>query len=474
MKASDKDIKATLQLIKDQDIKFLGLKFTDTLGTDHNVSIPTTMVDEGFFVEGKMFDGSSIAGWRSIHNSDLSLIPDLSTAVVDPFHAERTLNIRCNVWDPIHLQPYDRDPRSVAARAEAFLESTGIADRCYFGPEPEFFIFDDMRYQISMNKIFVEIDAEEGAWNSSSEYSYGNNGHRPRVKGGYLPSAPIDSSQDLRSEICLILESVGIQVEAHHHEVATANQCEISFRYANLLKAADNTLLLKYVVRNVAHQHGKSATFMPKPMMGDNGSGMHCHQSLAKAGKNLFVGEEYAGLSVMAMHYMGGILKHARALNAFTNSTTNSYKRLVPGFEAPVTLAYSAGNRSAAIRIPYVGNPQARRIETRFPDACANPYLAFSAMMMAGIDGIRNKIDPGKAVDKDLYELSVEEAKNLSTVSSSLSEALEALEQDHGFLLEGGVFTQDMLEAYSEIKRREIQRVNSVPHPAEFEMYYSD
>lgn len=471
--STPKDAKDILALIKEQNIKFIDLHFTDSCGADRHASIPTTGVDLGFFTDGKMFDGSSIPGWRSINNSDLVLIPDVSTALVNPFTEVATLNIRCDVLDPIHMTPYDRDPRSVAKRAEAYLVSTGIADQCFFGPEPEFFVFDDARWKIEMNRVYYQLDSEEGAWNSEKEYPYGNSGHRPGVKGGYLPMPPIDSSQDLRSQMCLMLEQLGIVVEAHHHEVATANQNEISFRYANLSKAADNTQLLKYVVRNVAHQHGKTATFMPKPIAGDNGSGMHCHQSLAKNGKNLFMGDGYAGLSEMALHYIGGILKHARALNAFTNSATNSYKRLVPGFEAPVTLTYSAGNRSAAIRIPYVTNPLARRIEVRFPDPCANPYLAFSAMMMAGLDGIRNRIDPGKAIDKDLYELTAEESRHLPTVCGSLTQALNSLEADQAFLLEGGVFTSDMIEAYIQLKRQEVLRVNMTPHPVEFEMYYS-
>ncbi len=465
--------KQILELIKERDIKFIDLHFTDTCGADRHASIPTTGVDEGFFKDGKMFDGSSIAGWRSINNSDLVLIPDISTAILNPFTDTSTLNIRCDVLDPKNMQPYDRDPRSVAKRAEAYLISTGIADQCFFGPEPEFFVFDDVRWKIDMNQVSYRIDSEEGAWNSEQEYPCNNMGHRPGVKGGYLPMPPIDSSQDLRSEMCLMLEQLGIVVEAHHHEVATANQNEISFRYASLAKAADNTQLLKYVVRNVAHQHGKTATFMPKPLSGDNGSGMHCHQSLAKNGVNLFTGDGYAGLSELALYYVGGILKHARALNALTNSATNSYKRLVPGFEAPVTLTYSAGNRSAAIRIPYVTNPLARRIEARFPDPCSNPYLAYSAMMMAGLDGIRNKIDPGRAIDKDLYELTEEESRGLPTVCASLSDALDALEADKEFLLEGGVFTEDTIAAYIKLKRQEVLRVNMIPHPAEFEMYYS-
>ncbi len=470
---SDKEIKNVLALIKEKEIKFLDLHFTDTRGADRHASIPTGGVDANFFTEGKMFDGSSVPGWRSINNSDLVLMPDLSTAVINPFCESATLNMRCDIYDPISMGPYDRDPRSVAKRAEAFLISTGIADQSFFGSEPEFFIFDDVRWKIEMNRVSYELDSEEGAWNAEREYPYGNMGHRPAVKGGYLPMPPIDSSQDLRSEMCLMLERMGITVEAHHHEVATSNQNEISFRYASLLKAADNTQLLKYVVRNVAHQRGKTATFMPKPLSGDNGSGMHCHQSLAKNGKNLFTGEGYAGLSDLALYYIGGILKHARALNAYTNSATNSYKRLVPGFEAPVTLTYSAGNRSAAIRIPYVTNPLARRIEARFPDPCANPYLAFSAMMMAGLDGIRQKIHPGNAIDKDLYELTPREAGGLPSVCASLNEALQALEADKGFLLEGGVFTEDMIESYIDLKRREIQRVNMTPHPVEFELYYS-
>jgi len=459
--------------IKEEGIKFVDLRFTDTKGKEQHVTIPANLCDEKFFATGKMFDGSSIAGWKSIAESDMTLMPDLSAWMVDPFYDQPTLNIRCDVIDPKTNSSYERDPRSVAKRAEEFLIASGIGDKAFFGPEPEFFILDDVRWQIDMQGASYQIDSEEGAWNSNTKIDGGNIGHRPAVKGGYFPVPPVDSSQDIRSMICMTLEKVGISVEAHHHEVATGNQNEVATRFNSLVKKADELITLKYVVQNIAHAFGKTATFMPKPLVNDNGNGMHCHQSLSKNGKNLFTGNKYSGLSELALHYIGGILHNARAINAFTNSTTNSYKRLIPGYEAPVTLAYSARNRSAAIRIPYVDTPQARRIEVRFPDAACNPYLAFSAMMMAGLDGIRNKRDPGKAIDKDLYSLSAKETENLKTVSSSLSESLDALDKGRAFLTVGDVFSNDLIDSYIKLKNEEISRLNLSTHPVEFDMYYS-
>ncbi len=459
--------------IKEKNIHFIDLRFTDTLGKEQHISMPAKMLDDEFAEAGKMFDGSSIKGWQEIHQSDLALMPDLQTAFIDPFFDDNTLCIRCDVVDPTTLLGYDRDPRSIAKRAEIYLKSTGIADECYIGPEPEFFIFDDVKWKNHISSSFYSIDSEEAVWNSDKQIEGGNIGHRPGLKGGYFPLPPIDSSQDIRSAICLTLEDLGISVEAHHHEVATSNQNEVATRFNGLLKKADEMQVLKYVVRNVAHQYGKTATFMPKPLVGDNGSGMHCHQSLAKNGKNVFAGNEYAGLSMEALYYIGGIIKHAKALNAFTNPGTNSYKRLVPGYEAPALLAYSARNRSAAIRIPHVSHALARRIEVRFPDALANPYLAFSAMMMAGIDGIKEKIHPGDAMEKDLYDLPPEEQKDIPHICTSLNEAIEALQQDHQFLLQGEVFTSDFIDSYIQLKMDEINRLRLATHPVEFEMYYS-
>jgi glutamine synthetase len=462
-----------LEEISKYDAKFVDLRFTDTRGKEQHVTIPVSALDDDFFENGKMFDGSSFKGWQKIHQSDLALVPDLSTLLPDPFYQDSTVFIRCNVVDPQTMQGYERDPRSIAQRAEAYLRSTGIADVAYFGPEPEFFIFDDVRWETSMGGAFYSIDSQEAHWNSGKLLDGGNTGHRPTVKGGYFPVPPVDSSQDIRSAISLTLESLNIKVEAHHHEVATANQCEVATSYNSLTKKADELQILKYIVHNIAHNYGKTATFMPKPLVGDNGSGMHCHQSLAKDGNNLFSGNQYSGLSETALYYIGGIIKHARALNAFTNASTNSYKRLVPGFEAPVLLAYSARNRSAAIRIPHVANPRARRIEVRFPDGTANPYLAFSAMMMAGLDGIQRKIHPGQAIDKDLYDLPPEELIDIPTVSSSLEESVLHLKQDMEFLLQGDVFTKEFVNSYITIKEDEINQVRSLVHPIEFELYYS-
>ncbi|MEM9243179.1 MAG: type I glutamate--ammonia ligase [Pseudomonadota bacterium] len=462
-----------VNFINDQDVKFVDLRFTDTLGKEQHVTVPASIVDKDFLAEGKMFDGSSIAGWKSINASDMILMPDPDTAIVDPFFQDKTLLLRCDVIEPSTMIGYERDPRHIAHRAEEYLKSTGIADAAYFGPEPEFFLFDSVSWNNTINSAFFAVDTEEGIWNSAKSNQEGNRGHRPGVKGGYFPVPPVDSSQNIRSEMCLVLEQMGLKVETHHHEVATGNQNEISARFNTLCCKADELQILKYVVHNVAHRHGKTATFMPKPLAGDNGSGMHCHQSLVKDGNNLFSGSKYAGLSETALHYIGGILKHAKALNAFTNATTNSYRRLVPGFEAPVMLAYSARNRSAAIRIPYGSNPKTRRIEVRFPDAAGNPYLIFSAMLMAGLDGIKNKIQPGEPIDKDLYDLPPEEAGNIPSICGSLEQSLICLDKNRDFLKAGDVFTDDLIDAYIELKRKEVTRVKLTVSPSEFDLYYS-
>ncbi|KTD06456.1 glutamine synthetase [Legionella gratiana] len=462
-----------LEAIKEHEAKLIDLRFTDIRGKEQHITIPISAVDNDFVENGKMIDGSSFKGWQKIHQSDLALLPDLNTMKLDPFFQDNTLFIRCNVVDPKTMMGYERCPRSLALRAEAYLQSTGIADTAFFGPEPEFFIFDSVQWETSIGGAFYKIDSEEAQWYSGKELEGGNIGHRPAIKGGYFPVPPVDSSHDIRSAMCLTLESLGMTVEAHHHEVATANQCEIATRFNKLTQKADELQILKYVVHNVAHNYGKTATFMPKPLVGDNGNGMHCHQSLSKNGVNLFSGDQYAGLSEIALYYIGGIIKHARALNAFTNPATNSYKRLVPGFEAPVLLAYSARNRSAAIRIPHVNNPKARRIEVRFPDPMANPYLAFSAMMMAGLDGIQKKIHPGQAMDKDLYDLPPEELVDIPTVCASLDQSMEHLKMDHDFLLEGDVFTKDFIMNYIHMKEEETSTIRSMTHPYEFELYYS-
>ena len=465
--------KDVLKLMKDKEVKFVDLRFTDTRGKEQHVSMPASIVDEDMFTDGKMFDGSSIAGWKGIDESDMVLMPEASTAVLDPFSDETTLIVRCDILEPHTMTGYERDPRSVAKRAEAYLKSTGIADTAFFGPEPEFFIFDDVRWGADMSGCFCKIDSQEADWNSERVYADGNMGHRPGVKGGYFPVPPVDSLNDIRAAMCLALEEMGVEVEVHHHEVATAGQCEIGTKFGPLTRRADQTMILKYVIHNVAHAYGKTATFMPKPLVGDNGSGMHCHMSLAKDGKNLFAGDKYAGLSDAALYYIGGIIKHARALNAICNPTTNSYKRLVPGFEAPVMLAYSARNRSASIRIPWVSSPKGRRIEVRFPDPMANPYLAFSAMLMAGLDGIQNKIHPGDAMDKDLYDLPAEEAKAIPTVCHALDMSLDYLDKDRDFLTRGDVFTNDLIDAYIKLKMEEVTRMRMTTHPIEYDMYYS-
>jgi glutamine synthetase len=462
-----------MKLMTEKGVKFVDLRLTDTRGKEQHVTVPAHTIDDSFFEDGKMFDGSSISGWKGINESDMILMPDCETAVIDVFTEEPTLNITCDVIEPMTMQGYDRDPRSLAKRAEAYLKSTGIADTAYFGPENEFFVFDDVRWGSGLNKSFYYIDSSEGAWSSEKVMEEGNPGHRPKVKGGYFPVPPVDSQQDMRSAMCLALEEMGLTVEVHHHEVATAGQNEIGVKFGTLVRKADSVQTLKYVVMNVAHSYGKTATFMPKPMVGDNGNGMHVHQSLAKGGKNLFTGDRYGGLSELALYYIGGIIKHAKTLNALTNPGTNSYKRLVKGFEAPTLIAYSARNRSASIRIPFVANPKARRIEVRFPDSSANPYFAFSAMMLAGLDGIQNKIHPGEPMDKDLYDLEPEEEKKIPTVCYSLEQALECLDKDRAFLKAGNVFSDSMIDAYIALKSEEVTRLNMSTHPVELDMYYS-
>ena len=462
-----------MKMIKDNEVKFVDLRFTDTRGKEQHVSVPVKSFGEDKFTDGHAFDGSSSAGWKGIQASDMQLMPDPDSARMDPFTDEPTLLLTCDVIEPSDGKGYDRDPRSIAKRAEAYLKSTGIGDTAYFGPEPEFFIFDSVTWRVEMGQAFYKIKSEEAPWASSEEFDGGNVGHRAPIKGGYFPVPPVDSLQDIRSAMCLALEEQGVVVEVHHHEVAAPGQCEIGTLFNSLVKRADWMMILKYAVHNVAHSYGKTATFMPKPVVGDNGSGMHVHQSLWKGGKNLFSGNGYAGLSETALYYIGGIIKHARALNAITNPGTNSYKRLVPGFEAPINLAYSSRNRSASVRIPHVSNPKARRIEVRFPDPTANPYLAFAAMMMAGLDGIQNKIHPGDPIDKNLYDLPPEEAKAVPTVCSSLEMALEYLDKEREFLTRGGVFSDDMIDAYIALKMEEVTAFRMTTHPLEFQLYYS-
>src|SRR6516165_11383954 len=466
------DTAKVMELIKEHDVKYVDFRFTDPRGKWQHLAHHVRTISEDFLNEGVMFDGSSIAGWKAINDSDMMLVPDCSTAVLDPFAAQTALIIFCDVHEPLTGQPYGRDPRSTAKKAERHLVSTGIGDKAFFGPEAEFFIFDDVRYKTGMNGSMYQIDSEEGPYVSDKEFADGNSGHRPPIKGGYFPVPPVDGQADLRAEMLSVMADMGLKVEKHHHEVAPS-QAELGFQFSTLVDTADHLQIYKYVVHNVAQQYGKTATFMPKPIIGDNGSGMHVHQSLWKDGKNLFAGDGYAGLSEFALHYIGGIIKHARALNAITNPGTNSYKRLVPGFEAPINLAYSARNRSAACRIPYVSSPKARRIEVRFPDPTANPYLAFTAMMMAGLDGVQNKINPGDPMDKNLYDLSPEEAKDVPHPCASLDEALSHLDKDRAFLTKGGVFSDDMLDAYIELKMEEVTRFRMTTHPVEFDMYYS-
>ena len=463
-----------LDLIKSSNAKWVDFRFTDTRGKEQHISFPAHSVDEEVMEDGKMFDGSSIAGWKGIEASDMILRPDPETAFLDPFFDAVTVVVTCDIIEPSTLQGYDRDPRSIARRAEEYLKSTGIGDTAYFGPEPEFFVFDDVKWSIDMSGVSHKITAEEAPWSTNNDYEWGNMGHRPRVKGAYFPVPPIDSSHDMRAVMCERIEEIIGEgcIEVHHHEVAPC-QSEIGVAFNTLVKKADEVQQLKYVVHNVAHQFGKTATFMPKPIVGDNGSGMHVHMSISKDGVNTFSGDEYAGLSETALYFIGGVIKHARALNAITNPSTNSYKRLVPHYEAPIKLAYSASNRSASIRIPHVSSPKAVRVEARFPDPAANPYLAFAALLMAGLDGIQNKIHPGEAADKNLYDLPPEEEALIPTVAESLEVALQALRDDHEFLLKGDVFTEDMLEAFIALKEEEVQRVNITVHPVEFDLYYS-
>lgn len=461
-----------LELIKQHEAEFVDFRFTDPKGKWQHTAYSASQVTEDVFTEGVMFDGSSIAGWKAINDSDMILMPDTSTAFVDPFTALPTIVVTCDVVEPATGEGYNRDPRSTAKRAEAYLAYTGIGNKAFFGPEAEFFVFDDVRFGVNMNGSFYKVDSEEGPYNSEREYEMGNTGHRPRVKGGYFPVPPVDSLNDMRAEMVLTMRSIGLDAMLHHHEVAPS-QCELGFKFSTLTETADNTQKYKYVVQNVAHSYGKSATFMPKPISGDNGSGMHVHQSIWKDDKNLFFGNQYADLSETALYYIGGIIKHARAINALSNPTTNSYKRLIPGFEAPVLLAYSSRNRSASIRIPYVASPKGKRIETRFPDPASNPYFTFAALLMAGLDGIENKIHPGDAMDKNLYDLPPEELKDVPTVARSLRESLEALSLDRAFLKKGDVFSDDQLDAYIALKMEEVEEFEHTPHPVEFLMYYS-
>jgi glutamine synthetase len=465
-------VKDALKLIADEEAEYVDVRFTDPRGKLQHVTVMADLVDEDFFEEGFMFDGSSIAGWKSIDQSDMKLIPDPTSVYVDPFYAEKTICVHCNVVEPDTGEAYSRDPRSTAVKAEAYLKASGIGDTAYFGPEAEFFIFDDVRYSVTPAKVAYQIDADAAAWNTDTEYEAGNLAHRAGHKGGYFPVNPVDEGQDLRSEMLSTMKRMGMKVDKHHHEVATC-QHELGLIFGTLTAQADNILKYKYVIQNVAMAYGKTVTFMPKPMKGDNGSGMHVNMSVWKDGKPLFAGDKYADLSQEALYFIGGILKHAKALNALTNPGTNSYKRLIPGFEAPVLRAYSARNRSGCVRIPWTESPKAKRVEARFPDPSANPYLAFAALLMAGLDGIKNKIDPGPASDKDLYDLPPEELAAIPTVCGSLREALEELEKDHDFLLAGDVFTRDQLEGYMALKWEEVYAYEHTPHPVEYQMYYS-
>ncbi|WP_028957988.1 type I glutamate--ammonia ligase [Sulfitobacter sp. 20_GPM-1509m] len=461
-----------LDMIKDEGAEYVDIRFTDPRGKLQHVTLIADQVDEDFLEEGFMFDGSSIEGWKSIEASDMKLMIDLDSAYVDPFYAEKTICVHCSVVEPDTGEAYERDPRGTALKAEAYLKSSGIGDVAYMGPEAEFFLFDDVRYQVSMNKVSYQVDASDAAWNTDTEYEMGNMGHRPGVKGGYFPVNPTDEAQDLRSEMLSTMKRLGMKVDKHHHEVASC-QHELGLIFDSLTKQADELQKYKYVIHNVAHAYGKSATFMPKPIAGDNGTGMHVNMSIWKDGKPLFAGDKYADLSQEALYFIGGILSHAKALNAFTNPGTNSYKRLIPGFEAPVLRAYSARNRSGCVRIPWTESPKAKRVEARFPDPSANPYLCFAALLMAGLDGIQNKIDPGEAMDKNLYDLPAEELAGIPTVCGSLREALEELEKDMDFLLAGDVFTRDQIAGYVDLKMEEVHRYEHTPHPVEFAMYYS-
>ncbi|MBF0152159.1 MAG: type I glutamate--ammonia ligase [Magnetococcales bacterium] len=471
--ADQGQVRKALDMIKGNEVEFVDFRFTDFKGKWQHITAPAGRVGEEVFESGFGFDGSSIAGWCAIHQSDMVFLPDASTAQMDPFTEAPTLVLICDVVDPFTGEGYTRDPRAVAKRAQSYLQYTGIGDTIYCGPEVEFFLFDSVRFGSGVNHCSHFIDSIEGAWNTNTDYEEGNRGHRPLVKGGYFPVAPVDSMQDIRSEMSTVMEEMGLTIEFHHHEVATAGQCEIDMRFGPMLQMADSVQIYKYVVHNVAHQHGRTVTFMPKPLSGDNGSGMHTHMSIWKEGKPLFAGNQYADMSEMALHFIGGIKKHAKALNAFTNPSTNSYKRLIPGFEAPVLLAHSARNRSASIRIPAANNPKGKRCEIRFPDPAANPYLAFSAMLMAGLDGIENRIDPGAPIDKNLYDLPPEELKNIPTVCGSLREALAHMSANREFLKKGNVFSDDLIDAWIELKMAEVYRIEHTPHPLEFEMYYS-
>lgn len=466
------DASSILKKIKDEGINYVDVRFTDPRGKMHHLTLDQSLVDEDFFAEGTLFDGSSIAGWKAINESDMVLMPDASTAGMDPFYAEPTLTVFCNIIDPATGKSYNRDPRSTALRAEAYVKASGVGDTVFIGPEAEFFVFDDVRFSTDPYSTGFALDSTELPVNSGTEYENGNMGHRPRTKGGYFPVNPIDSCQDLRGEMLSVMRQVGMQVEKHHHEVASA-QHELGLKFGTLTEMGDAIQMYKYIIHNVAHAYGKTATFMPKPVAGDNGSGMHVHQSIWKDGNPLFAGDKYAGLSQECLYYIGGIIKHAKAINALTNPSTNSYKRLIPGFEAPVLLAYSSRNRSASCRIPFGSSPKAKRVEVRFPDPTANPYLGFTAMLMAGLDGIENKIDPGPSMDKDLYELPPEELKNVPQVCGSLREALNALDADRDFLKKGGVMDDDQIDAYMDLKWEEVYRFEHAPHPVEFDMYYS-
>jgi glutamine synthetase len=466
------DVETVLKTLKDDEVKFVDLRFTDPRGKWQHLAMDISQVDEGMFTDGVMFDGSSIAGWKDISESDMALLPDPTTATMDPFSAQSSMILFCDVLEPSTGDAYSRDPRSAAKRAEAYLGYSGIGDRAMIGPELEFFVFDDVRFDVSMNHTFYRIDHEEGPYNAKEEFESGNIGHRPPMKGGYFPVPPVDSLSDLRAEMLTVMTEMGVNVEKHHHEVAPS-QNELGVQGDALTRTADIVQIYKYVVHNVAHAYGKTATFMPKPVVDDNGSGMHVHQSIWKGDTPVFAGNAYADLSETALHYIGGIMRHARAFNAFTNPLTNSYKRLIPGFEAPVLLAYSARNRSAGCRIPFATSPKAKRVEVRFPDPGANPYLAFAAMLMAGIDGIENKIHPGDPMDKNLYDLPPEELKDIPTVAGSLRQALESLDADRDFLKKGDVFTDDLIDGYLELKWEEVHSFENTPHPIEFLMYYS-
>jgi len=464
--------KKIMEMIKQHDVKYVDLRFTDPRGKWQHLSQHVRTVDEESLVEGFMMDGSSIAGWKAINESDMTLMPDLSTAVMDPFTAQPTMIVTCDTLEPSTGQAYSRCPRSVAKRAEAHISGSGIGDIGYFGPEAEFFVFDDVRFKVAMNKVSYEVETSEGPYVTDKKYEEGNMGHRPPIKGGYFPVPPVDTEQDLRGEMLTMMEEMGLDVEKHHHEVAPG-QHELGFKYDTLVKCADKMQIYKYVVHMVAHSYGKTATFMAKPIKGDNGSGMHVHQSVWKKGKNLFAGNGYADLSDTALYYIGGVIKHARAINAFSNSTTNSYKRLIPGFEAPVLLAYSARNRSASCRIPFVANPKGKRVEVRFPDPMGNPYLTYAALLMAGLDGIQNKIHPGDPMDKNLYDLPPEELRNVPQVCGSLREALGELDKNRDFLKKGGVFSDDLIDGYIELKMNEVWDMEHTPHPVEYLNYYS-